>query len=76
MDNVLRNKVEGVLEKIRGGLKREGGDIELIDIKDNVVYVRLTGACATCGMSALTMKNWVESTLRNEVPEITGVKAV
>jgi Fe-S cluster biogenesis protein NfuA len=74
--SVLREKVEAVLEKIREGLKSEGGDIELVDVKDGIVYVRLIGACSTCPMSELTMRNWVESNLRKEIPEITAVKAV
>lgn len=73
---MLRNKVEEVLEKIRDGLKAEGGDIELVDIKDDIVYVRLIGACGTCPMSELTMKNWVESNLKKEIPDIKMVKAV
>lgn len=75
-EDSLREKVEDVITKIRVGLKTEGGDIELIDIKNNIVYVRLTGACETCPMSALTMKNWVEGTLKREIPEIVAVKAV
>lgn len=73
---VLKEKVEGVLDKIRAGLKSEGGDIELVDIKENVVYVKLKGACGTCPMSTLTMKNWVEANLKREIPEITAVQAV
>lgn len=73
---MLRDKVEEVLEKIRVGLKSEGGDIELVDVKDGVVYVKLTGTCGTCPMSPLTMKNLVESTLKKEIPEITSVQAV
>jgi Fe-S cluster biogenesis protein NfuA len=73
---MLKEKVEEVLEKIREGLKTEGGDIELVDIKDGVVYVRLKGACGTCPMSQLTMKNWVESNLKKEIPEVTSVQAV
>lgn len=73
---MLRAKVEEVLEKIRDGLKAEGGDIELVDLKDGVVYVRLTGACGTCPMSTLTMKNWVEATLKRELPEVKAVQAV
>ena len=72
---MLRQKVEEVLEKIRVGLKSEGGDIELVDIKDDIVYVRLIGACSTCEMSALTMKNWVSSNLLKDIPEIKEVKA-
>jgi Fe-S cluster biogenesis protein NfuA len=73
---MLEQKVEAVLEKIRGGLKAEGGDIELVEIKDGEVYVRLTGACSTCPMSSLTMRNFVETTLKQEVPEVKAVKAV
>jgi Fe-S cluster biogenesis protein NfuA len=73
---MLEQKVEAVLEKIRGGLKAEGGDIELVEIKDGEVYVRLTGACSTCPMSSLTMRNFVETTLKKEVPEVKAVKAV
>ncbi len=73
---MLREKVKEVLEKVRIGLKAEGGDIELIDVRDDVVYVRLTGSCATCPMSQLTMKNWVESTLKKEIPEIRAVQTV
>ncbi len=75
-DNMLRGKVEEVLEKIRSGLKAEGGDIELVDIRGDVVYVRLKGACGTCSMSTLTMKNWVEANLKKEIPEITAVHSV
>ncbi|MFZ2197173.1 MAG: NifU family protein [Thermodesulfovibrionales bacterium] len=73
---MLKEKVEAVLEKVRVGLKSEGGDIELVDVRDNVVYVRLKGSCGTCQMSSLTMKNWVESSIKKEIPEITSVKAV
>lgn len=73
---MLRQKVEEVLEKIREGLRAEGGDIELIDIKDDVVYVRLTGACSTCLMSEMTLQNFVSKNLKREVPEIKEVRAV
>jgi Fe-S cluster biogenesis protein NfuA len=73
---MLKERVEAVLEKVRVALKSEGGDIELVDVRDNVVYVKLKGACSACQMSSLTMKNWVESSIRKEVPEITSVQAV
>jgi Fe-S cluster biogenesis protein NfuA len=72
----MKDKVLEALEKIREGLKREGGDIELVDIKGTTIYVKLSGACGTCPMSTLTMKNWVEKTLREEVPEVDSVQAV
>ncbi len=73
---MLRAKVEAILDKVRAGLKSEGGDIELVDVRETVVYVRLKGACGTCPMSTLTMKNWVESSIKKEIPEITSVQAV
>lgn len=74
--SMLKERVEKVLEKVRGILKTEDGDIELVDIRDNIVYVRLIGACGTCSMSSLTIKNCVESNLKKEIPEIVDVKAV
>ncbi|MDA8171707.1 MAG: NifU family protein [Nitrospiraceae bacterium] len=73
---MLKDKLEVALDKIREGLKSEGGDIELVAVKDGVVYVRLKGACEGCPMSMLTMKNWVEATLKKELPMISQVKAV
>lgn len=73
---ITKEQVESILEKIRVGLKTEGGDIELVDVKDDTVYVRLTGACGTCPMSTLTMKNWVETTIKRELPEVKAVQAV
>ncbi len=73
---VLRAKVEEVLDKVRIGLKAEGGDIELVDVRDTIVYVKLKGSCGTCPMSALTMKSWVESSIKKEIPEVTSVQAV
>lgn len=73
---MVREQVEEILDKIRAGLKLDGGDIELVDIKDSVVYVRLKGACGTCPMATLTLKNWVEATLKREIPEISSVQSV
>lgn len=68
-----KEKIDKVIETVRKGLKSEGGDIEVISIKDDVLYVKLTGACETCPMAGLTMKNWVEKTI---LGELTGLKAV
>jgi Fe-S cluster biogenesis protein NfuA len=71
-----RSKVEQVLGKIRIGLMADGGNIDLVDINDNVIYVKLKGACGTCPMATLTLKNWVEKTLKSEIPELKEVIAV
>ncbi|MBU1913357.1 MAG: NifU family protein [Candidatus Omnitrophica bacterium] len=72
----MREKVEKALEKIRGFLQQDGGDIEIVDVKDGVVKVKLTGACGCCPMSSMTLKNGVERALKEAVPEIIRVEAV
>ncbi|MDK2896938.1 MAG: hypothetical protein PWP04_1058 [Candidatus Atribacteria bacterium] len=73
----MKEKVEQALEKIRGFLQFEGGDIELVDIsEDGVVKVRLQGMCSTCPMSAITMKDGVERIIKEEVPEVKSVEQV
>ena len=68
--------VEQALEKIRPMLQRDGGDIELVEVNDGVVKVRLTGACKGCPMSQMTLKQGVEKMLLKEVPGLKEVQAV
>jgi Fe-S cluster biogenesis protein NfuA len=68
--------VEQALEKIRPMLQRDGGDIELVEVNDGVVKVRLTGACKGCPMSQMTLKQGVEKLLMKEVPGLKEVQAV
>ena len=73
----MRELVEKALEKIRPALQRDGGDIELVDIKeDGVVQVRLTGACGGCPMSQMTLKMGVEKALKQDVPGVTRVDSL
>ena len=72
----MRDKVEEVLNKIRPSLMRDGGDVELIDVSDGTVKVKLTGACAGCPMSTMTLKMGIEKILKEEIPEIKEVVAV
>lgn len=73
MEENLQEKVEQALESIRPFLKGDGGDIELVEIKDNVVYVKLLGNCSGCHISTSTMKLGVESTVKQFVPSIKEV---
>ncbi|QCX52779.1 NifU family protein [Elizabethkingia sp. JS20170427COW] len=66
-------KVMEALEEIRPFLNKDGGDIELIDIKDNIVYVKLLGNCSSCHINTSTLKLGVENTIKQHVPEITEV---
>lgn len=68
--------VEEVLEKVRPYLQRDGGDIELIEIKDAVVYVRLLGACIGCSSIDITLKEGIESLILEYVPGIIEVQNI
>ena len=72
----MRDKVEEVLNKIRPSLMADGGNVELISVNDGVVTVKLTGACAGCPMSTLTLKMGIERMLKQEIPEVKEVVAV
>ncbi len=74
--NDLKASVEQALAKIRPMLQRDGGDIELVEVTDGIVKVRLTGACKGCPMSQMTLKQGVEKLLMKEVPGLKEVQAV
>ena len=71
----MKERVEAVLDKIRPSLVADGGNVELVEVKDGVVKVKLTGACAGCPMSTMTLKNGIEQILRQEIPEVKEVVA-
>jgi len=72
----VRDKVEEVLNQIRPSLRADGGDVELVDVKDGIVSVKLTGACSGCPMSTITLKNGIERLLKEEIPDIKEVAAM
>lgn len=72
----MRDKVEKVLEKIRPNLVADGGNVELVDVNDGKVEVRLTGACAGCPMSTMTLQMGIERVLKEEIPEVKEVVSV
>jgi len=73
----LREQVEAALAKVRPSLEADGGGVELVDITDDkVVEVRLQGACRGCPMSQMTLAMGIGRVLRQEVPDITDVRAV
>ena len=72
----MRDKVQSVLDNIRPSLRADGGDVELVDVKDGVVSVKLKGACAGCPMSTMTLKNGIERILKQELSDIKEVIAV
>jgi len=72
----MRDRVEEVLNKIRPSLMMDGGNVELVNVDDGVVRVKLTGACGGCAMATLTLKMGIEQVLKREIPEVKEVVAV
>ena len=73
----MREKVEIALNSMRPFLQADGGDVELVDITDDLeVQLRLTGNCSSCNISHITMKAGIENGIKNAIPEITRVIAV
>lgn len=72
----MREKVEAALEQIRPTLLADGGDVELVDVNDGVVKLRLRGACSGCPMATMTLQLGIERTIKEQVPEVKEVLAV
>jgi Fe-S cluster biogenesis protein NfuA len=72
----MREKVEKSLQKIRPMLQADGGDVELVDVENGVVKLRLQGACAGCPGAQMTLKMGVERQLKKDIPELKAVEAV
>ena len=73
----LRAKVEEVIGAIRPMLQADGGDVELVEVdEENVVKVRLKGACDGCPMARITLKRGIEARMKQVVPEVKAVEAV
>lgn len=66
-------KIRNVIEKIRPFLISDGGNLEFIKYENNIVYVKLLGACAECGMLDVTLKDGIEQLIINEIPEVKEV---
>ena len=72
-----REKIEGVLDGIRPALRSDGGDVELIDYDedDGIVQLRLMGACGSCPVSMMTLKQGIERRILSAVPEVRAINA-
>ena len=76
--STVRDRIEEVLENIRPALRTDGGDVEFIDFdeEDGVVKLRLMGACGTCPVSTMTLRQGIERRLMLAVPEVKGILAL
>ena len=72
----MKEKVEKALAKIRPMLQADGGDVELVEVKEGVVKLKLKGSCAGCPVASMTLKQGIERVLKEQIPEVKEVVAV
>ncbi|MFY0544767.1 MULTISPECIES: NifU family protein [Brevibacillus] len=72
----MMDQVQEVLDKLRPYLQRDGGDVQLVDVEDGIVKLRLMGACGSCPSSTITLKAGIERALLEEIPGIKEVQQV
>jgi len=76
MVETVKGKVEKALQELRPQLQADGGDVELVGVKDGIVKVKMKGACAGCPMSTMTLQMGIENFLKKKIPGIVRVEAV
>jgi len=69
----IKLKIIALIDKIRPYLINDGGNLEFVDYKDNIVYVRLMGACKDCSLIDVTLKDGIEEMITSEIPEVKEV---
>ena len=72
----MEEEVEEVLESVRPMLIQDGGNVELVDVEDGVVKLRLVGSCTSCSSSTMTLKMGIEKALKKAIPMVRCVEAV
>lgn len=76
MDNDIELRIKAIIDKVRPFLISDGGNLEFVKYEDNIVYVKLTGACQDCPMLDVTLKDGIEELIVNEIPEVKEVKNI
>lgn len=76
MGNEMKNEVNFIIEKVRPYVLRDGGDIELVNVEDGIVYVKMGGACVGCAAIDVTLKQGIETMLLESVPGVIAVVAL
>lgn len=71
--NETENKIKEIIDNLRPYLVSDGGNVEFVKYENNIVYIRLQGACANCDMLDITLKDGIESVIKDEIPEVIDV---
>jgi Fe-S cluster biogenesis protein NfuA len=74
--DALAQRIETALDRIRPAIQRDGGDVWLVKVEDDVAYVQMIGACGGCPASHMTLKRGIEAVVCEDVPEIRSVEHV
>ena len=74
MAPTIEGRIEAALDRIRPRIRRDGGDVWLVNVEDGVAYVQMIGACGGCAASQQTLKGGIEAVVREDVPEIRSVE--
>lgn len=72
----MEEKIKEIIDELRPFLMNDGGNIEFIKLEDNIVYITLQGACACCPMREITIKEGIEKSIINKVPQIKEVRII
>ena len=70
MNNDIETRIKEIIEKVRPFLISDGGNLEFVKFEDDIVYVKLLGACEDCPMLDVTLKDGIEELIINEIPEV------
>ena len=77
LEGPLADRVQQAIDQyVNPGVAQHGGRVTLVDVRDNIVYLRMGGGCQGCGMASVTLSQGIERILREQVPEITGIEDV
>ena len=72
----VEKKIIDVIEKVKPYLSYDGGSVEFVKFENGICYVKLTGACAGCMYSDITLKNSIEEVIVSEIPEVISVENI
>ncbi len=73
MKTETEKKIIDIIDTLRPFIINDGGNIEFVKYEDNIVYIQMMGACADCAMLDLTLKDGIETAIKEEVPEVKEV---
>ena len=69
-------RIKSIIDKVQPYLVSDGGNLEFVKYEDNIVYVRLLGACQSCPLIDTTLKDGIEELIVNEIPEVKEVRNI